>query len=436
MCLSCKGFSRRQMFKAGLALSALATTRPAFAQSHMMMLRDGEAEAFVATMLAPLTQTAQVSPGLLKVRIVQHSSINAFVAEDHQLFLHSGMFVTLHTCAQFAGILAHEMGHVASQHLSRLPEEMRKTSLQTMLTMAGAVGLGAIGGGSAAAGLALGGQASAFRQLMSFTQSQEHAADTAALRYLDTLGWPKSGLQEVLQRFKDQELPSRPEAYARTHPLSHDRLEMVKHHQGRSMQGQMPTALEEDWQFVKARAKGWLEAPNHRLPEQGPDLYTKAISYQRTGESAMAFSSFERLIAQYPKKPWIQEAYATALLQAGNIDKSIVWAARAYEALPQHVMAGSTYAQALMAKEETTSTQRAERILRQMLQRERDNPSFWRELSRAQGRLGQLPQAQLSLAEEALLQRRTEDMKRFARRAKDTAQDRPTQIRAQDLLQL
>ena len=47
--------------------------------------------------------------------------LNSFVAGGQNLFLNTGLIVGAKTPDQLAGVIAHETGHIAGGHLSRMP---------------------------------------------------------------------------------------------------------------------------------------------------------------------------------------------------------------------------------------------------------------------------------------------------------------------------
>jgi predicted Zn-dependent protease len=64
---------------------------------------------------------------------------------------------------------------------------------------------------------------------------------------------------------------------------------------------------------------------------------------------------------------------------------------------------------------------------------ERDSGFTWRQLGTAHGRLGEMPQADLALAEEAMLEGNFPRARFLARRAEEVLPPGPLKLRAQDL---
>src|SRR5690606_34848202 len=73
--------------------------------------------------------------------LVADDNLNAFVDAEHVIHLNSGLFLKAKGSSDVQGVIAHELGHVAGQHILQLHGE-HKTSMITGLAGA-AVGIGA-----------------------------------------------------------------------------------------------------------------------------------------------------------------------------------------------------------------------------------------------------------------------------------------------------
>jgi predicted Zn-dependent protease len=71
----------------------------------------------VRVYLDPLLSAAGLQQDAVRLFIVNDSSINAFVAEGQNMFIHTGLIMALDTPNELSGVLAHETGHMADGHL-------------------------------------------------------------------------------------------------------------------------------------------------------------------------------------------------------------------------------------------------------------------------------------------------------------------------------
>ena len=200
-----------------LTLFALAPFRAATAQQgqRLNLIRDAEIESTIRTFTIPIWKAAGLDPNGVEIMLVQDGSLNAFVAGGQRIFINTGLIMRTERPNQLIGVMAHESGHIAGGHLARMQEELRSLStlqiLETILA-GGAMAGGAVGGaGAGGSGGGHGGgtgRPMAPGSLMSFlkyTQTQESAADQAAITYLQRTGQSPKGTVEFLRYLQREE---------------------------------------------------------------------------------------------------------------------------------------------------------------------------------------------------------------------------------------
>jgi predicted Zn-dependent protease len=427
--------------------AALGSAGRAAAQAspqRIVTIRDAETEAFLRRLSHPLFRTAGVDPALVRVTLIQDRAINAFVSTGNRMFLHTGLIQGAQSAGEVMGVLAHETGHIAGGHLARLPEEMRNAMLRSVAAMllGGAAAAASGQGGALAAGM-LGGQAMAMGQFFAFTRSQEQAADQAALTYLDRLGWSPRGMERLLERLLDQELlaASRQDPYFRTHPLSRDRLDFVRERmaQARAADAPSPPGVEEAFAMVKAKLDGFIDPPMatwRRYPESdgsAPARYARAIAQFRSGRIDAALAILDTLIREQPSSPWLHELRGQILFEGHRPQEALAPYAAAARLAPEEALIRLNHARVLIALGEPAQLRQAVGELQAALRRERESPFAWRQMAIARGRLGEMPLADLALAEEALLLGDPRAARTLARRAEAALPPGPVRLRAQDI---
>lgn len=415
--------------------------------STVVTVRDAETEAFLRSIAHPLFRAAGVDPALVRITLVQARPINAFVTTGNRMFINTGLIQQSDGVAELAGVLAHETGHVAGGHIARLPEEMRNALLRSiaglLLGGAAAVGGGSNVGGNAAGAILLGSQAMAMAELYAFTRAQEQSADQAGVAYLDRLGWSSRGLVRLLTRLQEQELLAvgRQDPYFRTHPLSRDRLEFVTDHVARSPASDRPwpPALEEGFRMVRAKLDAFIDAPLttwRRYPESdgsAPARYARAIAQYRSGRADLAIELLGPLLREQPGNPWLRELQGQILFEAGRPREAVAPLREAARLAPAEALIRTALGRALMETGDAASLRAAVAEFEASLRLERENAFTWRQLGIAHGRLGQMPQADLALAEEAVLTGDFPGARMLARRAEEALPPGPLKLRAQDL---
>ncbi|MCB4820805.1 M48 family metalloprotease [Roseicella aerolata] len=413
----------------------------------VITVRDAETESFLRSIAHPLFRAAGVDPALVRITLVQARPINAFVTTGNRMFINTGLIQQSESVAELAGVLAHETGHIAGGHIARLPEEMRNAFLKSIagLLLGGAAAIGGGGnvGGNAAGAIMMGSQAMAMGQLYAFTRSQEQAADQAGVAYLDRLGWSSRGMVRLLTRLQEQELLAvgRQDPYFRTHPLSRDRLEFVTDHVARSRASDapFPPALETGYRMVRAKLDAFIDAPMttwRRYPEGDASpaaRYVRAIAQYRSGRADLALDILAPLVRDQPGNPWLRELQGQILFEAGRPREALAPLREAARLAPSESLIRTALGRALMESGDPSLLRAAAGEFEASLRLDRENAFTWRQLGIAHGRLGQMPQADLALAEEAMLRGDFPAVRLLARRAEEALPPGPLRLRAQDL---
>src|SRR5262249_48612498 len=146
----------------------------------------------------------------------------------------------------------------------------------------------ASGDPNAGAAVITGGQQIATRSMLGFTRIQEGSADAAGMHFMDEAKLTSRGLLEFLQKLGTQEtLPvDRQVEYARTHPLTQDRVDALQDHVSHSPYTNNPVSpqLVEEYQRMKAKLLGYLQ-PDAALLRYGEKdsrvtaRYARAIAH-------------------------------------------------------------------------------------------------------------------------------------------------------------
>ena len=228
----------------------------------------------------------------MEIHLVKDNQINAFVAEGLNLFINTGLIVRTEHAGQLIGVIAHECGHIAGGHLVKGRGEMENANYKSLASMIlGAAAMVASRRGDVGSAIMLGGNEMAERSYLAFSRTIEGSADTAALTFLDNLHLSARGFLEFMEILGDQELlvTARQDPYVRTHPLTRDRVDEVRHHVQVSpwSDAPVPPAYVEPHRRMKAKLIAFMEPPVttfYRYKEDDKSLearYARAIAYYR-----------------------------------------------------------------------------------------------------------------------------------------------------------
>ncbi|MCJ9733708.1 M48 family metalloprotease, partial [Bradyrhizobium sp. PRIMUS42] len=132
-------------------IMAAATALTPFSAAHAQakgppVLRDTETEQLLREYTRPILRAAGLEKQNIQMVILNDNSFNAFVADGRRIFVNYGAILQSETPNQIIGVLAHETGHLAGGHLSKLREQL--AAAQTQMIIAMLLGAGAIAAGS------------------------------------------------------------------------------------------------------------------------------------------------------------------------------------------------------------------------------------------------------------------------------------------------
>lgn len=410
----------------------------------MPLIRDAEVEHTIREYATPIFEAAGLNPQSIDVFLVRDDSLNAFVAGGQNLFLHTGLLRSATGPLQVMGVIAHEAGHIAGGHIAGRRQELQSSTTQLIasyiLGLATAV---ATGSGDAASAVIAAGQGATIAGLLSYTRSQEGAADGAAVTYLERAGYSPKGLVEFMKTLEGQEvlLSGSQDPYLRTHPLTRDRIEFLRHALRESPYAHKdaPTRLNELHRRMLAKLDGFLQPPRRTLREYEDDdsvpaRYARAIAHYRVPDLDAALSIIDGLIAEFPDDPYFHELKGQMLFEHGRLREALPAYEKAVALEPDSALLRLGLARVQIGLNKPDLDQRALENLKQVLAEEPRNAFAWRLRAVAHGRAGDRGLTALALAEARLAQGNVVEARQQALRAQALLDKHtPPWLRAQDI---
>lgn len=164
----------------------------------------------------------------LRVTLLNSQEINAFALPGGYLFVQRGLLEAVEDDAQLAGVLAHEISHVAARHGRRL---MRKATFASILFEAAQVAAIIVTGGVAGIGTYYALQYGFYGlgmllslDLLGVSRDFEREADQLGIQYAWNAGYDPSGFVRFFDRMALREGYVRGLSWFRTHPPFYDRM--------------------------------------------------------------------------------------------------------------------------------------------------------------------------------------------------------------------
>ncbi len=197
------------------------------AERQLPILRDQSLERYVNAVTREL---ANATPGPrypYRVRVVNASEINAFTLPGGFLYVNRGLLEATRSESELAGVLAHEVSHVALRHgthqaskayaaqagigiLGGLLGRDRSSNTNAVIGAIGGVGLNAV--------------------FLKFSRNDEYEADLLGVRILRRAGYDPGAMVsffELLNRERSRQ-PSKLEQFFSSHPAPADRATRLR----------------------------------------------------------------------------------------------------------------------------------------------------------------------------------------------------------------
>lgn len=422
-------------------LLALAAAKPAFAQT---VLRDSETELLFRDLSRPLIEAAGMSPANVKIVLLNDPDVNAFVAGGQIVYIHSGLLTSADNVNQLQGVVAHELGHVAGGHVLRHADGAKEASGITIATMVlGAIAMAA-GAGEAGMGIMMAGQRAALGRFLAFTRSIESSTDLAGAKYLSAAGISGKGSLDFFQKLQNNEYRLAiyaTDSYDRTHPLSSERIATLEELYKKDPAWNRPPDpdLEARFQRVKAKLFGFVNPKRavvqYRESDKSvPGRYARAYAYHLGAYPEKALAEADALLETNPDDPFFLELKGQILLESGRPEEAIAPLRRAVALASDQPLITSMLSHALISTEKREHFAEAKALLKEAVNRDKENPFAWYQLGIIYDREGDLARAALATAERNTLEGKPKLALVSAETAmKGVAPGSPDFLRAQDI---
>jgi len=152
------------------------------------------------------------------IKVIDTDEVNAFALPGGFFFVNKGLILAADNESELAGVMAHEIAHVAARHAM---ENQGKATAMNYGMLAGII----FGGGIVGAVLQNGGGILGALGMMKFTRGAEEEADRLGVQYLYASGYDPTGMATMFEKLASQN-KKKPNTLAKlfsSHPQSLDR---------------------------------------------------------------------------------------------------------------------------------------------------------------------------------------------------------------------
>lgn len=157
------------------------------------------------------------------IKVIDSEDVNAFALPGGFFFVNSGLILKADNEAELAGVMAHEIAHVAARHGTRQATRGQIANLATipLIFMGGWAGYGIRQGASLLVPMGF----------LQFSRSFESEADLLGLEYMYKAGYDPTAFVDFFEKIQSLE-KKKPGTMAKvfsTHPLTDDRIKTAQH---------------------------------------------------------------------------------------------------------------------------------------------------------------------------------------------------------------
>jgi len=403
------------------------TAAPALAQDSVSLLRDTEIEEILHEESDPIFKVAGMNPKDVRILLVGDKTLNAFATQGQVLGLNTGLIMETETPNQLKGVIAHETGHLAGGHPIR-SGDMQNAGLRPMLLTMG-LGVLALLAGAPDAGALLLGNSTYFGTLgaLGYSREQEGRADQAAVGFLEASGQSGKGLVEFFDKFRYQEVfqEARRFPYFRSHPLSSERIELLRSRVEKQTHYDVVDTPEEIERhlIMKAKIIGFT-TPQVALTKYAETdksfhaRYARAIAYYRLKDVNRAISLVDALLLEHPNNPYLWELKGQMLFEFARTAEAEFPQRRSVELKPDAPLLRINLGQTLINLGDAKKRDEGIDELKRALVDE-EIPDAWRLLAQAYDARGDEGLARLATAEYYYGLGALNEARVFAMRARD-----------------
>ena len=259
------------------------------------MLRDGATERYVESvgrkLVAAIPQEFNEPAFHYEFDVVNASDINAFALPGGPMFVNRGMIEQAKNEGEMAGVMAHEISHVALRHATAQATKQSSigNQLGTIALILGGAVLGGEGGAQLGAGMA---------QVMQtrYSRDYETQADMLGAKIMTNAGYDPRDLANMFQTIEKQGGASRAPEWMSSHPDPGNRYEKINREAGKLSVSPTPIKVTREFSSVRERLRAMPRARTMAEIQRGYSQ-TGGGGQQNQSQSPISTGNYSRTVA-------------------------------------------------------------------------------------------------------------------------------------------
>ena len=364
----------------------------------IMIIDDAEITTRIEEYIKPLLNGAMIKRKDLNVYVINDKTPNAF-AYQNSLFVNTGLITFSDNPSEVIGVLAHEMGHIVNNHLINRTDRYKNYNLASASALIAGMILTVITQMPFFVGPLLL-QKLVMDDFLSFSRTQEHDADMYAAKLLYKINYPINGFVEMLEKLEnDQRIATLYPQYTLTHPISKERIEVIKKTIKKYAQYKpainIDKLLYKQHKRIKEKIKAFTYPVSFFNNQNNLTNYTKSIIAMRNGKTKQAINIIKKVIKNEPKNPFLYQLLGDMFLQNNQNNQSIQSYSKAYN-LSKNINIGVGYAISLTISNKDALIKKANTMLRYISKQQTNNARCWYWLGMTYKKLNNMAMAHIS----------------------------------------
>ena len=246
-------------------------------------------DQFLQVFSGILSQTQLGQPiGLV---IIKDPQINAFAVPGGLFALNTGLITSAKNLDEIAGVMAHEIAHVAQRHYSRSQEAFKG---QGLLALAGIIVGAAIASqadSDVGSAVMLGTQAALMDKQLSYSRNQEREADRIGMQFMYAAGYNPQSMADYFETMHraTSRVSFLPDFWL-THPLTTERMS-----EARLRANQLPQVRSKIYDLDFDILKWYTQV----VSNQATEIQLQALANQKNIAGLLALSKFYLMQGDY-----------------------------------------------------------------------------------------------------------------------------------------
>ena len=269
--------------------------------------------------------------------VVKQDVYNAFATPAGHIFVYSGLLGAMESEEELAGILAHEICHVVSRHISEKIERSKTANKLALAGMIAGILLGAAGAVDAGSAVMMGSAAGVSSMMLAYSRGDEDEADQIGLTNLYKAGYRGEGMVTMFEKIRSKQwfgaddIPT----YVMTHPAVESRIGDINRRVQNFNQKYGQPPLVDPMPFTRMHIRLQTEYGDQNVVlhqyrqayEKNPDdplvNYEYGLILGRTGQRAAGIKHLQTALAARPLDGDILTGLGKLYFYEGQYDQAI-----------------------------------------------------------------------------------------------------------------